>query len=94
MYGHVWVVLGLLARHPAWGVVRAAAPGPAVRPARRTLSGIAPKYRPPFRTKLELAVELMRWAVTVARTPRHDGVCGGAVNGHEQTEAWAWNRDE
>ena len=21
VYGHVWVVLGLLARHPAWGVV-------------------------------------------------------------------------
>ena len=27
------------------------------------LAGIAPKHRPAFRTKLELAVELVRWAV-------------------------------
>jgi hypothetical protein len=26
------------------------------------LPGIDPKHRPPFRTKLELAVELLRWA--------------------------------
>ena len=32
VYGHVWVVLGLLAAHPAWGVDRPAAAGPAVRP--------------------------------------------------------------
>jgi hypothetical protein len=28
----------------------------------KNLAGIAPEYRPPFRTKLELGVELMRWA--------------------------------
>ena len=28
----------------------------------KNLAGIAPKHRPAFRTKLELAVELMRWA--------------------------------
>ena len=57
VYGHVWVVLGLLACHPAWGVV--ALPLVA-RPAsaRRT----CPQDRPPFRTKLELGVGLMRWA--------------------------------
>ena len=62
--GHVWVVLGLLATHPTWGVV--ALPLLArlyVR--RKDLDGIAPKHRPAFRTKLELAVGLMRWAVTV-----------------------------
>jgi hypothetical protein len=62
VYGHVWVVLGLLARHPAWGIV--ALPLLArlyVR--RKNLGGIDPRHRPPFRTKLELAVELMRWAV-------------------------------
>ena len=32
VYGHIWVVLGLLAVHPAWGVDRAAAFGPDVRP--------------------------------------------------------------
>lgn len=61
VYGHVWVVLGLLACHPAWGVI--ALPLLArlyVR--RKNLGSIDPKHRPPFRTKLELGVELVRWA--------------------------------
>ncbi len=61
VYGHVWVVLGLLAAHPAWGI--AALPLLArlyVR--KRNLPAIPPKHRPVFRTKLELGVELMRWA--------------------------------
>jgi hypothetical protein len=63
VYGHVWVVLGLLAAHPAWGVL--ALPLLARLYVReKNLAGIAPKHRPPFRTKLELAVDLMRWAVT------------------------------
>jgi DDE superfamily endonuclease len=63
VYGHVWVVLGLLVAHPAWGVI--ALPLLARLYVReKNLAGIAPKYRPPFRTKLELAVDLMRWAVT------------------------------
>jgi hypothetical protein len=61
VYGHVWVVLGLLACHPAWGVV--ALPLLAQLYVRKkNLPGIAPKDRPPFRTKLELGVELVRWA--------------------------------
>lgn len=61
VYGHVFVVLGLLAAHPAWGVI--ALPLLArlyVR--KKDLPGIDPKHRPAFRTKLELAVELLRWA--------------------------------
>ena len=61
VYGHVFVVLGLLVRHPAWGVI--ALPLLArlyVR--RKDLPGIPPKHRPAFRTKLELAVELLTWA--------------------------------
>jgi hypothetical protein len=61
VYGHVWVVLGLLACHPAWGVV--ALPLLARLYVReKSLPAIPPKARPPFRTKLELGVELMRWA--------------------------------
>ena len=61
VYGHVWVVLGLLAAHPAWGVL--ALPLLARLYVRRTdLDGIPIKHRPAFRTKLELAVELLRWA--------------------------------
>lgn len=62
VYGHVWVVLGLLAAHPGWGVM--ALPLLArlyIR--RKNLGGIDPRHRPPFRTKLELAADLMRWAV-------------------------------
>jgi hypothetical protein len=61
VYGHVWVVLGLLARHPAWGTV--ALPLLARLYVRaKDIEGVAPRHRPPFRTKLELAVELVRWA--------------------------------
>jgi hypothetical protein len=61
VYGHVFVVLGLLAMHPAWGVI--ALPLLARMYVRKKdLIGIDPKHRPAFRTKLELAVELLRWA--------------------------------
>jgi hypothetical protein len=61
VYGHVFVVLGLLVAHKAWGVV--ALPLLArlyVR--KKDPPGIDAKHRPEFRTKLELAVELLRWA--------------------------------
>ena len=61
VYGHVFVVLALLVAHPAWGVV--ALPLLARLYVRKMdLPGIDPKHRPEFRTKLELAVELLRWA--------------------------------
>ena len=61
VYGHVWVVLGLLACHPAWGVV--ALPLLARLYVRqKSLAAIVAKHRPAFRTKLEMAVELMKWA--------------------------------
>jgi DDE superfamily endonuclease len=63
VYGHVFVVLGLLVVHPAWSTI--ALPLLARLYVRaKDLIGIDPKHRPPFRTKLELAVELLRWAKT------------------------------
>jgi hypothetical protein len=63
VYGHVWVVLGLLAAHPLWGVI--ALPLLARLYVRqKDLPRIDPSHRPPFRTKLELAVDLMQWAVS------------------------------
>lgn len=62
LYGHVWVVLGLLMAHPSWGAI--ALPLLArlyIR--RKDLDKVAAADRPPFRTKLELGVELVRWAV-------------------------------
>jgi len=61
VYGHVFVVLALLVEHQSWGVI--ALPLLArlyVR--RKDLPTIDPKHRPAFRTKLVMAVELMRWA--------------------------------
>jgi hypothetical protein len=61
VYGHVFVVLGLLVTHSVWGVI--ALPLLArlyVR--KKDLPSIDPKHRPAFRTKLELAVEMIRWA--------------------------------
>lgn len=63
VYGHVWVALGWLAHHPAWGTI--ALPLLARLYVRqKDLPRIPPDHRPAFRTKLELAVELVRWAVT------------------------------
>src|SRR5918995_123098 len=59
VYGHVWVVLGLLATHPAWGVI--ALPFLARLYVReKNLPAIPTRHRPTFRTKLELAVELVQ----------------------------------
>ena len=61
LYGHIWVVLGLLAVHPAWGVI--ALPLLCrlyVR--KKDLPRIDPKHWPEFRTKLAMGVELLRLA--------------------------------
>src|SRR6476620_11800749 len=60
VYGHVFVVLGLLAAHPAWGVVALPLLS-RLYVRKKDLPDIDPKHRPEFRTKLELAVELLRW---------------------------------
>jgi hypothetical protein len=61
VYGHVFVVLAVLVTHPAWGVI--ALPLLAKLYVRaKDLPAIRPKHRPAFRTKLVLAVELLRWA--------------------------------
>jgi hypothetical protein len=61
VYGHVWVVLGLLVAHPLGGIV--ALPLLArlyIR--RKDLGAIEAKHRPAFATKLVMAVDLVRWA--------------------------------
>ena len=70
VYGHVWVTLARIARHPLWGAI-----GLPVRAAlyvRRTdIDKIPPEYHWPFRTKLELAAELIGWlAVWVGTTKK------------------------
>jgi hypothetical protein len=61
VYGHVFVVLGLLVTRPAWGVIALPLLS-RMYVRKKNLIGIDPKHRPAFRTKLEMAVELLRWA--------------------------------
>src|SRR5271169_209107 len=62
LYGHVWVTLAWIMQHPQWGVI--ALPLRALLYVRqKDLIKIAPWNRKhfPFRTKLELAAELVAW---------------------------------
>ena len=61
VYGHVFVVLGLLVTHKAWGTIALPLLS-RLYVRKKDLPAIDPKHRPAFRTKLELAVELLRWA--------------------------------
>ena len=61
VYGHVFVVLALLVNHKAWGMI--ALPLLAKLYVRKKdLPAIDLKHRPAIRTKLGLAVEMLRWA--------------------------------
>src|SRR3954454_10946709 len=60
LYGHVWVSLAVLARHPDWGT--AALPLQAQLYVRRAdLDRLPPGRRRPFHTKLELAAAQLHW---------------------------------
>lgn len=61
VYGHVFVVLALLVEHPAWGVI-ALPLWSRLYVRKADLPSVYPQHRPEFRTKLEMAVELLRWA--------------------------------
>lgn len=60
VYGHVWVTLAALARHPDWGTI--ALPLQAQLYIRRADLAKLPPERPrAFRTKLEMAAGQLRW---------------------------------
>jgi hypothetical protein len=60
LYGHNWVALGWLARHPAWGVI--ALPLRSLLYVRQVdVPKLAEKYGWEFRTKHQLGVELLTW---------------------------------
>ena len=55
VYGHVWVTLAVLARHPDWGIRALPVQGQLyIRKA--DLDHLPPDRRRPFRTKLQMAV--------------------------------------
>lgn len=60
LYGHVWVTLALLVRHPLWGAL--GLPLRAWLYVRRQHIGKLPRwYRVAFRSKLEMAAEAVAW---------------------------------
>jgi hypothetical protein len=60
LYGHVWVCLAWLAHHPAWGTL--ALPLRALLYVRaKDVPPLSKHYPWTFRTKLQQAVELVRW---------------------------------
>jgi DDE superfamily endonuclease len=60
VYGHVWVTVAALAKHPVWGTI--ALPLQAQLYIRhRDLAKLPPDRPRAFRTKLELAAEQLRW---------------------------------
>ena len=62
LYGHVWVTVALVVRHALWGSI--GLPLWALLYVRRKdIEPLRKRYRVPFRTKLELAAQLVDWAV-------------------------------
>jgi len=62
LYGHVWVTLAWVVRHPSWGAI--ALPLLAKLYVRlKSLPLLAARYGWKVQTKLELAAELVEWAV-------------------------------
>src|SRR5262249_22120346 len=66
LYGHVWVTLAWLAHHPLWGTL-----GLPLRPALYVRPKDVPKlprhYGVAFRTKLQLAADLVAWVASWLR---------------------------
>jgi hypothetical protein len=79
VYGHVWVTLAALARHPDWGTL--ALPLQAQLYIRQgDLDQLPPERRRAFRTKLTIAAEQLRWLRLWAgeRFPERWAVVDGA----------------
>jgi predicted RNase H-like HicB family nuclease len=60
LYGHLWVTLAIVVRHPLWHTI-----GLPLRAfmyvKRKDMSSLAGRVSWPFRTKLEMAAELIEW---------------------------------
>ena len=60
VYGHIWVTLALVIRHPLWNTI--ALPLRAMLYIRqKDIPKLPKKWKWPFQTKLELAVRLLEW---------------------------------
>lgn len=66
LYGHNWVSLCLLSKHPAWGVIALPLRSRLYVRA-KNISSLAAKYGWEFQTKHQLLVELVTWCVGMIR---------------------------
>ena len=66
LYGHVWVTIALVLRHPLWHMI-----GLPLRALmyvkQKDMPKIATRCKWEFRTKLQLAADLMKWAVKLLK---------------------------
>jgi hypothetical protein len=80
LYGHNWVSLAWLQKHPAWGVI--ALPLRSLPYIREVdVPKLADKYGWEFRTKHELGVELLTWFMKTIRDHRQKAKVWLAVDG-------------
>jgi hypothetical protein len=80
VYGHVWVTLAALARHPDHGAV--ALPVRSEMYVRqKDIPKLEPDRRVPFRTKLELAADQLRWLVS-QRGGRYEEIWAAVDGGY------------
>jgi DDE superfamily endonuclease len=67
LYGHVWVTLSWVVRHPIWGTIGLPLLA-CLYVRKKNLSSLASWYKVKFQTKLEQAADLVEWAAwTVKR---------------------------
>jgi hypothetical protein len=66
LYGHIWVTLAWIVRHPLWGTI--GLPLRAMLYVRaKDIGKIPKKYKWPFQTKLILAARLVEWAAKIVQ---------------------------
>jgi hypothetical protein len=66
LYGHIWVTLAWIVRHPLWGTI--GLPLWAMLYVRaKDIGKIPKKYKWPFQTKLILAARLVEWAAKIVQ---------------------------
>lgn len=82
LYGHIWVTLAALAKHPDRGPIALPLLNQLyVR--RKDIDKLAPDRRPPFRTKLEMAAAELHW-ITVWRGCRYEEVWAVVDGGYSK----------
>ena len=99
-YGHVWVTLAVIVKNPAWGTIGLPF-WSWLYVRRQDVPTLAYRHRWTFRTKLDLAAELIERAVSLLKQANKQQVRNVWTNiavwhlnlwMHTLTELWAWRK--